>query len=422
MVVEYLGLSLWPVALVFDYGIPEPVALADVWASVGAIVLLAGLGVAALWRRPGIGFWVAWFFITLAPASSIFANPSEVGADHRMYLPLVAVVVGVVYAGYFAARSLQERTEAMAKRLPARLARWLPAAVTVMVLAGLAGLTIARNDEYGSSLRLWETVVERRPHARAHASLAAELRRARRSEEALRYLRLAAPDWPDARPALASALAERGDLDEAIAQLEAFTRLKPRAANIVAAREQLAFALLRQEQPDRALAELFTVAAEMPTYVLGRVNLATVLTSLGRHEEAITQYREALRLLPTQSVALTGLGDSLEAVGRVEEALEALREAVQADSLNAVAWHNLLRLLSTQERFSELEYESRRVLSFAPEDAEAHNMLGIALASQQRVDEAITHFTAAIQLKPDFPEARNNLAQALGLQRGPAAR
>ena len=42
--------------------------------------------------RPPLGFPGAWFFLTLAPTSSILPIATEVGAERRMYLPLIALV------------------------------------------------------------------------------------------------------------------------------------------------------------------------------------------------------------------------------------------------------------------------------------------------------------------------------------------
>jgi hypothetical protein len=93
IIIRYLRLSVWPSGLVLDYGLPLPLTIAVVWPSgllLLAVVVATGI---ALARAPRLGFWGAWFFITLAPASSVLPIPTEVGAERRMYLPLVAVIM-----------------------------------------------------------------------------------------------------------------------------------------------------------------------------------------------------------------------------------------------------------------------------------------------------------------------------------------
>ena len=99
MIGRYLRLSVWPDALVLDYGLPRPLAGARRAAGRSSLLaLLAATGV-ALVRWPRIGFLAAAFFLTLAPTSSIVPIPSEVGAERRMYLPLAALATLAVVGG-----------------------------------------------------------------------------------------------------------------------------------------------------------------------------------------------------------------------------------------------------------------------------------------------------------------------------------
>ena len=43
-------------------------------------------------RQPAIGFVGIWFFLILAPSSSVVPVVGQPMAEHRMYLPLAAVV------------------------------------------------------------------------------------------------------------------------------------------------------------------------------------------------------------------------------------------------------------------------------------------------------------------------------------------
>ena len=75
ILVWYLRLSVWPSGLVLDYGLPLLVTIADVWPSGLLLLALVAVTGIALARAPRLGFWGAWFFITLAPASSVLPNP-----------------------------------------------------------------------------------------------------------------------------------------------------------------------------------------------------------------------------------------------------------------------------------------------------------------------------------------------------------
>lgn len=413
-VVDYLRLSIWPRGLVFDYGVPAPLTLLDVWPSALLVLALITLTIVALVRFPAVGFWGAWFFITLAPASSVIPIPTEVAAERRMYLPLVAIVVVTVLLGRRLTRSVLARAGgSAATRLVA------PALVTTAVVLLGAG-TLARNTEYRTGLSLWQTVLDRRPHARAHTNIAVYYRDAGQIDESLRHLRTAAPDWPDARFPLGSALIERGDVRGGVAQLEEFVRLRPDHAQVISAREELADALLRLGNDAQALAQLRQIVAIAPQYVRGHVNLGNMLASQRDFDGAVAEYRAALGSNPDNVGTLpllTGLGDVLVKGGHDAEAISVLQRALGVDPLSVAARRVLLQALFNERRFGELEDESRKLISSAPHDADAHNQLGIALASQDRLDEAVEHFAEAVRLNPELRWARNNLALALDVRR-----
>src|SRR5262249_7385698 len=101
----YLKLTFWPHPLVLDYGCGYIRSPAEV---VPQIVLISILGLGtllAMWRWPVIGFIGAWFFIIISPSSSVVPLAGQTMAEHRMYLPLAAVIVLVLGTAYrFAGR------------------------------------------------------------------------------------------------------------------------------------------------------------------------------------------------------------------------------------------------------------------------------------------------------------------------------
>src|SRR5215831_765479 len=81
MIGRYLWLSIWPSALVVDYGVPQSLHATDVAVQLVIIAALVALTVIALFRWPTLGFLGAMFFLTLTPTSSVLPIRTEVGAD-----------------------------------------------------------------------------------------------------------------------------------------------------------------------------------------------------------------------------------------------------------------------------------------------------------------------------------------------------
>ncbi|NQU39957.1 MAG: tetratricopeptide repeat protein [Lentisphaerae bacterium] len=162
---HYLKLSLLPVHLCFDYGWP----LVTSWQTViGPGTLLVALGawtlLLCLRGRPH-AFIGLWFFAILAPTSSVISVP-DAAFEHRMYLPLAAVIGAFVLGSYWLFRG------AMRSQRSTRAA-----VVVVLVLVAVeGGLTHQRNRVYQSPLSMWENVVAVRPtNHRACLNLASAL-------------------------------------------------------------------------------------------------------------------------------------------------------------------------------------------------------------------------------------------------------
>jgi hypothetical protein len=167
----YLGLVLWPNPLRLDWGLPEPLALADAWVGFAFLLALAGLSLYALWRWPAAGFVGVACFAILAPSSSVVPIISEVGAERRMYLPLGALLALAVCVGWLAlARSGRTRLGPLLVGL------------AVLVLASSSAL---RAGDYRDEVRLYAAEVRAAPgNARARYNLSHALERAGRESEA----------------------------------------------------------------------------------------------------------------------------------------------------------------------------------------------------------------------------------------------
>ncbi|MBC7369043.1 MAG: tetratricopeptide repeat protein [Undibacterium sp.] len=320
----YLKLSLWPHPLVMDYGSGSVRALADVFPQ-GVLIIALLLGTAlALHRKPALGFLGAWFFVILAPSSSFVPLRTQTIAEHRMYLPLAAVIAGVVLG----AHSLAGR-------------RSLP--VFFLAALALTAGTVRRNQDYRSALSIWSDTVEKWPtNARAHYSIGLALSAEGRVQDAIAHYETALVLEPDFKEhhklALALALAQTGRLPEALAHFEETLRLKPDFAEAL---DNYGVALARAHRHAEAR-ESYTKALVLePANATTRYNLANTLVELERLPEAIAQYREALRLRADYAPAHRNLANALLITGQPVEAVVHYEASLRIDPSNANARDHL---------------------------------------------------------------------------------
>ena len=345
MIARYVGLAVWPRALVIDYGLPRAIGVADVLPQALLVLALLAGTVVALARWPAIGFLGAMFFLTLAPTSSVVPIASEVGAERRMYLPLAALSVLAVVLAW----ALVERLRA---KWPAR-ARVLTIAAVCAAAAAVGALAVRtayRNRDYATPIALWESAVATRPHGRARFALATEYVSAGRHEEAVALLREAVPDYPDARAGLGAELFLLGQRAEAIDVLDLFIGANPSHPNRIPARILMGQALLAQGRTDEGASQFAAVLAADPSSVAANQGMATVariraarFLEQGNVAQASVQAREALRLNAGDADAHNVLGVTLAQQGQVNEAVREFQIAVRINPQHTQATRNLAR-------------------------------------------------------------------------------
>ena len=157
VIAHYVALVFWPRNLVLDY-YDWPIAHSLGWG--GVLVALSILLFAVLfWRKPWLGFLGAWFFLILAPSSSVLPIFTEIAAEHRMYLPLAAPVALIVVVGWVI----------LSRSAPGAL---IAGIVLTILLAALSTRTFLRNAEYQDPEMIWADNVNQRPaNPRAHFNL-----------------------------------------------------------------------------------------------------------------------------------------------------------------------------------------------------------------------------------------------------------
>jgi Flp pilus assembly protein TadD len=346
MVVRYLRLAFWPRWLVLDYGEPAHVTFSEVAPYVLAVgALLAGTIVALARNRP-VGFLGAWFFLTLAPTSSIMPISTEVGAERRMYLPLMAIVtlaLSPVARAFMARASRGSARSSVSANHEGSRYEYGVYLVFALVAGVLSLATIQRNAEYRSGLTLWQTVLDRwPPHARAHRNLAAELKLANRRDEEIEHLRAAVRDLPELRNVLGLELLALGRHREAADELRIYVRQHPRDAD---AWSNLGNALDALGQTDEAL-DAFTRAVDVnPNNGLSQRNLALQYLQKNDFDNAVAHAREGVRLTPGDPDAHNLLGLALIGQQKVDEAVAEFRTSLQLRPTNNDASGYLERTL-----------------------------------------------------------------------------
>ncbi len=368
---RYLALSLWPGPLVFDYGSYVARGAGEIAPYLLVVLALGALTLFALWRRPVLGFLGLWFFALLGPTSSVVPVVTQTGAEHRMYLPLAAVVVLAVLG-----------VHALARRHPP-LGPRIAAALLVLATLALGTRTVLRNRDYRDHLTLWQGVVDRWP------------------------------DSPRGHNHLGNALASRGRFEDALARYQTAVRT---ASTYSEAHNNLGNVLAILHRPAEAIASYEEAVRLQPGYAEAHNNLGAALANLGRGPEAMAHYEQAIRLKPGFAQAHHNLGNSYLAVGRLQQAITHYREAVRlapdyAEASNSLAWQYVMATDPRIRRPVEaLALASRAVTLSGGREPRYLDTLAAAQAAAGRFGDASATAERAVDL------ARTNEQRALSAE------
>lgn len=396
-IMHYLKLIFWPYPQVLDYG--QALALdyrEAVWQSI-AVFLLLLTSLFLLWKRPKIGFLCACFFILLAPSSSFVPVLTQTMAEHRMYLPLIAVVVLVVVIVHYKLGGVG-----------------LGVLASLMVILG--ALTYLRNFDYRTEENIWKTVTKRCPYnARGWGALTViylkqdNLEQARdTAREGLKYT----PENLDMISQYAAVLMKMDNIQEAKKWYE---HVLERNSEHPGANGGLGEILLKEKKYEEAIARFEKTLRVNPHSYWARYHMGKAYSSIGRLDKALDCFQTLLVEDPNMPDTRNNVASVLINLGRFDDAISVLEDGIKINSDIPILHGTLGLALFSLGRVSESINEYKITLKLDGNDSKAHSNLALAYEQQGKAKEALEHYEAAI--KHD-KEAESQVLLALHVSAG----
>ena len=306
-----------------------------------AIVALVGfaVGIAKRWRL--LSFAIIWFFLQLALESSII--PLEMAYEHRLYLPLVGVVIAVPW--------LLHRATA---------GRAWGSAVAILVILLLASATYVRNQVWEDKVTFWSDVIEKNPDgdARSYNNRGSAYEERQEYDLALRdHERAIELDRgnPIRYHTRASCFFNWGKYEEAVKGLSQTIDLDSRLEgpktyskdwiSLVYAHRGTAYG--RLQRSDLAIRDLLKALEMDPKLVLAYEALGAVYGDQGKYDEAVANLSRAIELVPRDAFVVQNRGILYQKWGKYEEAAQDYKKAISLQTDFFPAYVRLARLLAS---------------------------------------------------------------------------
>ena len=373
VITHYLQLVFWPANQCAYYAWPVEHALIKL---LPYLLLIGGLFVVSLWlcyARPALGFVAMSFFIVLAPTSSV-APIIDLAFEHRMYLPLAAVVCVFCVLMGKAIGLLGAANE----RVP-RMRLALACVLVLAVTSALAAATHARNAVYADEESFWLDVTDKAP-ANVNGWLG-----------------------------LGSAYAKDHDNDSAEACFRKALELAPDKA-----RPQATYAglLITYGQYQEAAELLEKAGQSEPTLVEYVINQGLLLSVTGKFAEAQPYLEAGVRSAPDDEELQTNLIVNLCYLMQFDRALEIAQANLQVKPGSARATNDVAACMLANGNAQASEQYARRAIELDPQLARAHATLGMAVSTHNPRD-AIVHLQRACELEPQSYEFLSALANLM---------
>jgi protein O-mannosyl-transferase len=281
---RYLGKLLWPTDLAVYYPHPGHWPWGTVALSGGLILGLSLLVFLQRWRHPYLLVGWLWFVGTLVPVIGLVQVGAQAMADRYTYLPSLGVLLLAVWGAH---ELTQGKAEVRGQRT------W--GSDTQHVSRTRVQSQIANRK---SQILLWVAVVLCPVLTREQITYWKD------SEALFRHALEVTQNNTLAHNGLGVALDEKGQIDEAIRQLQEALRLSPDNADV---HYNLGVAFFQQGRTAEAIRQFQETIRLRPNHAEAHNNLGTALGRQGQTAEAIHQYQEALRLKPDYAEARKNL-------------------------------------------------------------------------------------------------------------------
>lgn len=405
VILRYLRLFLVPTGLCADRAdILPPLSI-----SLPAAVMV-GAGAAgtlfALFRRRPWALVPAWFFLFLAPSSSLVPL-NRLCAEHRMLIPLMALSCAAVIGTRRLFSSIFRKPDGSFAMIFTILAL---SAWTVF----LATSSHQRNRVYESNVSFWADTAKKSPgNTSARLGLGAALAMEKRFAEAeAAYMEALEidPGLSSAHNNLGALFLDAGRLPQAEFHYLHLLKQDPRNPHAV---NGMGRVLTEAGRFDEAIGALSAAVGLLPEEASFRFNLADALFRSGRQNEALKEFMETLKIDPGHEKTNVFYGAALMAAGRKKEALAFNQEALARFPENPQIAFNSGRAFLEADMPEKAEPHFARAARLLPRSADAEDFWGLSLGLSGRGDLALLHHRRALAIDPDHLSARVHLAVVL---------
>jgi Flp pilus assembly protein TadD len=397
---QYLKLSFYPVHLCFDYAWP----ISGFWDNFPFLVLLLIVFVVScilfLRQYSLLSFLSLWFFINLAPRSS-FAPRPDLAVEHRMYIPLIAIVCLFVMLAIYINKLFLKYS--IHTKVFGRIC-------FLIIAILLGGLTFQRNKVYKTNLRLWENTLKIAPkNPRAYNYLGIEYHNRGQdaiAEKCFKKSLCIIPGYDLACNNLANLYAIRGRLNKAIELYEKSLETKPHSLETLS---NISKTLVKVGRLNDALKYISKALKLQPDNKKINWEASKIFILMGKEKDAAKCMNTASYSLKDKTLLMKKMADYLLIHGKLNSALKKYLLIKQHFSHDHLLSYRIATIYLKKNELTNAEKYFKICQKLKSDFPPVYNDLGIVAKKKGNIVSAKQLFMKAISLNKNYAAAYFNL-------------
>jgi tetratricopeptide (TPR) repeat protein len=399
VILHYLWIFLWPFGMSVDY---DWKLCRSAW-SLDCMVpwlclILLGVYIIVRLRRNRIdliSFCFLWFFVSLAPRSSIIPA-TELMADYKTYIGSYAIAVLGALGLLFCFQRMQRYGFLLAS-----WQRWLSA---TLLLCTFGFAAYQRNKVWETPASFWLNIIKNAPQrARAYNNYGTALCEENRHAESVAYFKYAISLdnlYPDPWTNLSVAYTALNRIDDAIYAATRGLRITP---HHVEGHNNLASLLIIKERLDDAEKHARIALQLRPYYGKAHMNIGKIALLRNQLEEAWDEFRKSCMEGDFDTaVGFYLYGDMSFKLNKFDHAIIAYTKLLMIDASQTHEPHAVRRVFAALklQRYEEAEHWAQEWLHRFPTSVNMLITLGDVLFNQKNYPLADMYYERALFLCP----------------------
>jgi len=422
VILHYLIMFVWPFVARVEYDWTLVSSFFDPL-SFFPFLLLLGLFSFALYsaikrNNSFVSFGLFWFFVCVAPRSTIIPSP-ELVCDYKTYLASVGILfivsIGIIKLLLKLYETLKEK-DMLVAFTRYKYAHKENLVLSMMLISMIPVLTWAyvHNKQWESAETFWEYNVKRAPlKARAHNNYGVALSEAGKFHEAIKeYNRAIELDkhYQDPLSNVAVAHSMVGNLDKAIESLKLAIHLSPDYAE---AYNNLGSLYLQKKMYKEAENVLDFAIKIRPYYGKAFYNKARMYEAKKEPEKIWANLKKAVEGDLDLPEVFYKLGQISLQLKKYKYAASVLETAIKRGLNDKQVWFNLGNAYFMTENYKKSQSIYEQLVRQEPTDARFAYNLAETLFTKKEYDKALALFRKTTQLPNPLPQAFFRVARCL---------